>query len=87
MLSKYDSTLLLYELNALIKCVPPFSLSSGITPLELSYVYSPKSALYSFANLDLPQPLSIAAWAKAIEFGIISTFESISSTKSNLCLL
>ena len=48
------------------------SLSRGAIPLSLQ-VHWPNIALPSNANLDVPQPLSWAAWAKAIEVGIIST--------------
>ena len=55
-------------------------------PIFLSKVYSPNKALYSVANLDDPQPLSLAACAITIELGIISTEISNSLITSTLCL-
>ena len=56
----------------------PSVLSSGSIPAPF-HVHWPNIALPSRANLDVPQPLSFAAWAKAIEVGMISIF-SISSS-------
>ena len=85
-LLKYDCTLLLNESKDLTRCVSPSSLNNGTTPFEKSYVYSPNRALYSVANLEVPQPLSFAACAKTIEFGITSTNSNNSFTTSSLCL-
>ena len=46
----------------------------------------PNKALNSLANLEEPQPLSLAACATAIELGIISTRISKSLIISILCL-
>ena len=48
-----------------------FSKGSMPSPFQVHWPYT---AFPSKANLEVPQPLSLAAWAKAIEVGIISTF-------------
>ena len=61
-----DADILIKLLTANLALTLPL----GFNPELFFHVHSPKSALPSFANLEDPQPLSIAACANIIETGI-----------------
>ena len=76
-LDMYDFTEALSRGNLRILWFWFLVFSSGSIPSPFQ-VHWPYIAFPSSANLEVPQPLSLAAWASAIEVGIISIF-SISS--------
>ena len=55
----------------MILCVEPLSADAGFIPSPF-HVHWPNSAFPSKANLEVPHPVSFAAWAIAKDTGIVS---------------